>query len=80
MNNIVSRECIWKLFNRSKPFVAVVFLQLGLAGMDIFSKVALNQGMSSYVFVVYRHVVATLVIAPFAVVLDRHLSIFLSHH
>ncbi|KAM1037834.1 hypothetical protein ACFX13_033332 [Malus domestica] len=55
----------------AKPFFAVVFLQFGLAGMDILSKAALNQGMSNYVLVVYRHVVATAVVAPFAVILDK---------
>ncbi|KAL6534253.1 hypothetical protein OROHE_013178 [Orobanche hederae] len=60
---------IW--FHKAKPFLGVVFLQAGLAGMDIISKAALNQGMSNYVFVVYRHVVATIVIAPFAFALDK---------
>lgn len=66
------------LFRRAKPFLAVVFLQVGLAGMDIASKAALNEGMSNYVFVVYRHIVAFLVIAPFAVILDKFLSLSLS--
>ncbi|CAN1805737.1 WAT1-related protein At2g37460 [Linum perenne] len=64
------------LLERSKPFMAVTFLQVGLAGMDILSKAALNQGMSNYVLVVYRHAVATIVIAPFALVLDR-INIFI---
>ncbi|CAB4284448.1 unnamed protein product [Prunus armeniaca] len=55
----------------AKPFFAVIFLQFGLAGMDILSKAALNQGMSNYVLVVYRHVVATAVVAPFALILDK---------
>lgn len=60
------------MFRKAKPFLAVVFLQAGLAGMDIISKAALNEGMSNYVFVVYRHVVATIVIAPFAFALDKY--------
>ncbi|KAI6675023.1 hypothetical protein NL676_002929 [Syzygium grande] len=59
------------LFPKLKPFLAVVFLQFGLAGMDILCKAALNKGMSNYVLVVYRHAVATIVITPFAIVLDR---------
>ncbi|XP_074275545.1 WAT1-related protein At2g37460 [Silene latifolia] len=58
-------------FYKAKPFLAIIFLQFGLAGMDILSKVALNHGMSNYVLVVYRHAVATIVVAPFAVVLDK---------
>nr|KYP70794.1 Auxin-induced protein 5NG4 [Cajanus cajan] len=60
-----------KLFNRLKPFIGVVFLQFGYAGMDVLSKAALNKGMSNYVFVVYRHVFAFVVMAPFAVVLEK---------
>lgn len=59
------------MFDRIKPFLAVIFLQFGFAGMDVLCKAALNKGMSNYVLVVYRHVVATLVIAPFAVILDK---------
>uniref|UniRef100_A0A9I9CG50 WAT1-related protein n=1 Tax=Cucumis melo TaxID=3656 RepID=A0A9I9CG50_CUCME len=66
MNSQVSQWCV-----SAKPFFAVVFLQFGLAGMDILSKAALNQGMSNYVLVVYRHAVATIVIAPFALIFDK---------
>ncbi|KAF3442919.1 hypothetical protein FNV43_RR16837 [Rhamnella rubrinervis] len=59
------------LFKRAKPFIAVVFLQFGLAGMDIICKAALNKGMSNYVLVVYRHAVATVVIAPFTMILEK---------
>ncbi|XP_022977879.1 WAT1-related protein At2g37460-like [Cucurbita maxima] len=66
MNPQVGQWCV-----SAKPFFAVVFLQFGLAGMDILSKAALNQGMSNYVLVVYRHAVATIVIAPFALIFDK---------
>ncbi|WVZ05511.1 hypothetical protein V8G54_018857 [Vigna mungo] len=58
--------CQQKLFHKLKPFIGVVFLQFGYSGMDILSKAALNRGMSNYVFVVYRHVFAFVVMAPFA--------------
>ncbi|KAL3819413.1 hypothetical protein ACJIZ3_005318 [Penstemon smallii] len=48
------------LFQEAKPFLVVVFLQVGFAGMDIISKAALNEGMSNYVFVVYRNAIATI--------------------
>ena len=65
------------MFTQAKPFLAVVFLQFGLAGMDILSKLALDHGMSNYVLVVYRHAVATIVVAPFAIVLDKSFSFFI---
>ena len=72
---LAAKDIIYKLFNRAKPFAAVIFLQFGLSGMDILSKVALNEGMSNYVFVVYRHAIATALIAPFAIILDKSLSL-----
>ncbi|KAK8593295.1 hypothetical protein V6N13_043100 [Hibiscus sabdariffa] len=60
-----------KVFAQTVPFVAVILLQFGFAGMAIITKFALNQGLSQHVLVVYRHAIATLLIAPFAIVLDR---------
>ncbi|CAA6653963.1 unnamed protein product [Spirodela intermedia] len=71
------------LFQRMKPYMAMIALQFGYAGMNIITKVSLNGGMSHYVLVVYRHAFATLSIAPFALILERKvrpkmtLSVFL---
>ncbi|CAA7388401.1 unnamed protein product [Spirodela intermedia] len=71
------------LFQRMKPYMAMMALQFGYAGMNIITKVSLNGGMSHYVLVVYRHAFATLSIAPFALILERKvrpkmtLSVFL---
>ncbi|KAE8718590.1 WAT1-related protein [Hibiscus syriacus] len=54
-----------------KPYFAAIFLQVGLAGMDILSKAALNHGMSNYALVVYRHAIATIVIVPFAAIIEK---------
>ncbi|CAI8595706.1 unnamed protein product [Vicia faba] len=59
------------LFQRCKPYIAMICLQFGFAGMNIITKVSLNRGMSHYVLVVYRHAFATAAIAPFAIVLER---------
>ncbi|XP_058771042.1 WAT1-related protein At2g37460-like [Vicia villosa] len=56
---------------KAKPFIAVLSLQLGYAVMDVLSKAALNKGMSNYVFVVYRHAVAFIVITPFALYFEK---------
>ncbi|PKA61781.1 WAT1-related protein [Apostasia shenzhenica] len=60
-----------KIFQKCKPYVAMISLQFGYAGMNIITKVSLNHGMSHYVLVVYRHAFATLSIAPFALILER---------
>jgi hypothetical protein len=59
-------------YDRAKPFLAVILLQFGYAGMFTITKHALDEGMSQHVLVVYRHAVATIVIAPFAFIFDRY--------
>ncbi|XP_057979470.1 WAT1-related protein At2g39510 [Malania oleifera] len=59
------------MYDKAKPFLGVIFLQFGYSGMAIIGKFALNQGMSHYTLVVYRHALAAAVIAPFAFFLDR---------
>ncbi|CAA7029474.1 unnamed protein product [Microthlaspi erraticum] len=54
-----------------KPFLTVISLQFGYAGLSIIAKFALDRGMSPHVLASYRHIVATLFIAPFAIFLDR---------
>ncbi|KAE8656323.1 WAT1-related protein [Hibiscus syriacus] len=58
-------------FSKAKPYLLMIFLQFGSAGMYIISMVTLNQGMNRYVLVVYRNAFAALVLAPFALVLER---------
>ncbi|XP_015867099.1 WAT1-related protein At4g08300 [Ziziphus jujuba] len=60
-----------KVMNKMKPYLAMVSLQFGYSGMYIISMVSFKHGMSHYVLSVYRHVVALVLIAPFALVLER---------
>nr|GEW62115.1 WAT1-related protein At5g07050-like [Tanacetum cinerariifolium] len=64
--------CFARFFLTSKPYIAMICLQFGYAGMNILTKVSLNGGMSHYVLVVYRHAFATVAIAPFAIILERN--------
>ncbi|KAH7863722.1 hypothetical protein Vadar_021213 [Vaccinium darrowii] len=59
------------LLNNCKPYFAMILLSFGYAGMDIITKISLNRGMSHYVLVVYCNAIATAVIAPFAIFLER---------
>ncbi|KAL8160005.1 hypothetical protein V2J09_001542 [Rumex salicifolius] len=61
----LSGETVW-------PLVAMVVVQLGYAGMNILSKVALEAGMDPFVLVAYRQIVAFFVTFPFALYLERH--------
>ncbi|KAL2235378.1 WAT1-related protein At2g39510 isoform X2 [Sesamum indicum] len=60
-----------KFLRKAKPYLAVIMLQFGSTGSAIIAKSALNHGMSHYTFSVYRNIVATVVMAPFALVLER---------
>ncbi|PON75296.1 Plant-drug/metabolite exporter [Parasponia andersonii] len=67
----MSTKSLPQMLKHAKPFAALILQQFGYAGMSIISKFALNQGMSQHVLVVYRHAVAAVVTAPFAIVLER---------
>ncbi|KAL0927366.1 hypothetical protein M5K25_001530 [Dendrobium thyrsiflorum] len=52
------------------PAIAMVSVQAGYAGLNILPKVALDSGMSPYVMIAYRQIIATLALAPFAFFLE----------
>lgn len=64
-----------KFVKKVKPYFTVILLQFGYAGLAIIAKSALNQGMSHYTFSVYRNSIATAIVAPFALVLERFNSL-----
>ncbi|XVE95460.1 hypothetical protein REPUB_Repub02eG0099500 [Reevesia pubescens] len=57
--------------SRAKPYLAMMSLQFGFAGMYVITMVSLQRGMNHYILAVYRHLVATIVIAPSALILER---------
>ncbi|XP_022990386.1 WAT1-related protein At2g39510-like [Cucurbita maxima] len=59
------------MWSQARPFIAVILQQFITAGMVIISKFALNQGLNQHVLVVYRYAIATVVIAPLALVFER---------
>lgn len=60
------------------PFLTMVIVQLGYAGMNIISKLAMDSGMNPFVHVAYRQIFATIAIAPFAYFLERY-KIYCGH-
>lgn len=61
------------VLKKVKPYVAMVSLQFGYSGMYIITMVSFKHGFSHWILSVYRHVIAFLVIAPFAFILERSL-------
>jgi hypothetical protein len=59
----MGKECL--------PTVAMVLVQLGFAGMNVLSKLALDTGMSPYVLIAYRNLIAALFLAPLAFYFER---------
>ncbi|XP_042021669.1 WAT1-related protein At2g39510-like isoform X1 [Salvia splendens] len=60
-----------KLVRKLRPYLAVILLQFGYAGLGIIAKSALDKGMSHYTFAVYRNIAAAVVVAPFAFAFER---------
>jgi hypothetical protein len=57
------------------PPVAMVLVQLGFAGMNVVSKLALEAGMSPYVLIAYRNLIAAAVISPVAYFVERYCTV-----
>ncbi|WOK99698.1 WAT1-related protein [Canna indica] len=60
------------------PALGMLYVQVSYAAMFLITRFALSFGMSSYSFVLYRQLIATLTICPLAYYLHRHLSLSLS--
>ncbi|XP_059444694.1 WAT1-related protein At5g07050-like [Corylus avellana] len=50
---------------------AMVLIQFAYGVGNILIKIALEKGLNQFVFVVYRHIIAMLLLGPFAYVLER---------
>lgn len=59
------------VLKKYQPYLAMLFVQILYAGMALFSKASISNGMNPYIFVVYRQAFATLSLAPFAIFLER---------
>ena len=59
------------VIEESKPYILCIFVNVLYAGYNIICKVALNQGMSQFVLVVYRNALGTLATALLALTFER---------
>lgn len=57
--------------SKLKPYMFMITLQFGFAVIIIVNLICLKRGLSNYVLVVYRNVVATVAVAPLALVFER---------
>ncbi|BAS71691.1 Os01g0296900 [Oryza sativa Japonica Group] len=55
------------------PLLAMVLVQLGLAGLNVMSKLTMASGMSPYVLLAYRNFIAAAFLAPIAFLVERYI-------
>ncbi|CAJ2673454.1 unnamed protein product [Trifolium pratense] len=60
-----------KVYKHFKPHLIMVLGQMGYTLLYFVTEASFNHGMSPYVYVTYRHVVAGFVMFPFAYFLER---------
>ncbi|KAK6935636.1 EamA domain [Dillenia turbinata] len=53
-----------------RAYVGMVLIQIAYGGSNILIKIALDRGLNQVVFVVYRHMIAMVLLAPFAYVFE----------
>ncbi|KAJ4753216.1 WAT1-related protein [Rhynchospora pubera] len=63
---------VGKVLNDIKPFISMILLQVGFAGMYVVAVASMKKGLSHYILVVYRNIFATLFMAPFALYFERN--------
>ncbi|KAG6503598.1 hypothetical protein ZIOFF_035914 [Zingiber officinale] len=68
----VFTNCRFGMMSWAVLTVTYCIKQFAYAGSNILGKLALGQGLSALVFVVYRHLIAMLILAPLAYVLERN--------
>ncbi|XP_030513806.2 protein WALLS ARE THIN 1-like [Rhodamnia argentea] len=66
-----SRRIWCSVPERLQLHLAMLALQFGYAGFHVVSRAALNMGISKIVFIVYRNIIALLLLLPFAYFLEK---------
>ncbi|XP_022133541.1 WAT1-related protein At2g39510-like [Momordica charantia] len=59
------------VLRKAKPYLAAIVLRFLAAALIVISKIAMNHGMSPFVYSLYRFFVAAIVVAPFALLFHR---------
>ncbi|XP_057468750.1 WAT1-related protein At1g43650-like [Actinidia eriantha] len=78
MKSIAPFGFVMELMKSNKPYIGMFFIVSVYAGMGLFTKAAISNGMSPYVFVFYRQAFATLALTPFSFFLESNKSAPLS--
>ncbi|KAJ8762158.1 hypothetical protein K2173_007312 [Erythroxylum novogranatense] len=69
--SLPTRRMLCSVPERVQLHLAMLALQFGYAGFHVVSRAALNMGISKLVFIVYRNIIALLLLVPFAYFLEK---------
>lgn len=58
--------------SEKKPYFVAVLIQLTYTGYFVTSKAAFDKGLSTFVFIFYRHIAASLLLASLAAIFQRY--------
>ncbi|XP_065876141.1 WAT1-related protein At1g43650-like [Euphorbia lathyris] len=59
------------MMRRWSSYAAMVLIEIAYGGSNILMKIAIHKGLNQFVFVIYRHLIAMFLLAPFAFILER---------
>ena len=59
------------IYRRFKPHFLMVLAQMGYTFLYFVTEASFNHGMNPHVYITYRHIVAGVVMFPFAYFLER---------
>lgn len=65
------------VLKEGKAYLGAIVIRIVASGLIVIAKIALNQGMSPFVYSLYRYFVASIVVAPFAFLFHRFLILLL---
>ncbi|KAM2879583.1 hypothetical protein FF1_015058 [Malus domestica] len=71
MEGSIAQEGLISMEGSTNYYSAMILVQLIYGGSNVLMKLSLQEGLNQIVFVVYRHVLAMVLVGPFAYVLER---------
>jgi hypothetical protein len=64
-------------YTKFKPHLLMALAQLGYTFLYFITEASFNHGMNPHVYITYRHIVAGVVMLPFAYFLERYIYIYI---
>jgi hypothetical protein len=71
MSNKERIQSLKEWFKSSQALLSMLLVQIFATGMQLLSRVILVQGTYIFALIAYRHIVAAICVAPFALYFER---------